>query len=124
ARTPRRPLSRVYAGSAEELVGRRRAGRREGERGRSKSGRSVHGLNCVRHEAGQTFESSNGMTDSNTGSRIPDPAGSRIPDPGLRQAQAVPSLSRDGSRLRSLLDRRILILDGAMGTMIQRYTLT
>src|SRR6478752_10019213 len=27
-------------------------------------------------------------------------------------------------RLRSLLDRRILILDGAMGTMIQRYKLT
>src|SRR4029450_10310928 len=110
ARTPRRPLSRVYAGSAEELVGRRRAGRCEGERGRSKSGRSVHGVNCVRHEAGKTFESSNGMTDSNTGSRIPDSAGSRIPDPR--------------SRLRSLLDRRILILDGAMGTMIQRYTLT
>ena len=27
------------------------------------------------------------------------------------------------ARLRSLLDQRILILDGAMGTMIQRYTL-
>ena len=29
-----------------------------------------------------------------------------------------------GSRLRKLLDQRILILDGAMGTMIQRYKLT
>src|SRR5262249_57932951 len=43
-------------------------------------------------------------------SRIPDPAGSRIPDPG--------------SRLSSLLKDRILILDGAMGTMIQRYKLS
>src|SRR6478672_6167939 len=40
-----------------------------------------------------------------SGSRIPHP-GSRIPD------------------LVTLLDRRILILDGAMGTMIQRHTLT
>jgi methionine synthase I (cobalamin-dependent) len=28
------------------------------------------------------------------------------------------------SRLRALLERRILVLDGAMGTMIQRYRLT
>ena len=35
------------------------------------------------------------------------------------------SLSSDpASRLRQLLERRILILDGAMGTMIQRYKLT
>jgi len=47
---------------------------------------------------------------ANPESRIPDPAGSRMPDPARR--------------LRSLLDRRILILDGAMGTMIQRYKLT
>jgi 5-methyltetrahydrofolate--homocysteine methyltransferase len=37
-------------------------------------------------------------------------SGSRIADPA--------------SRLRQLLDRRILILDGAMGTMIQRHKLT
>src|SRR3954463_10112734 len=43
------------------------------------------------------------------GSGSPNP-GPRIPDPG--------------SRLRSLLNDRILILDGAMGTMIQRYKLT
>ena len=42
------------------------------------------------------------MTNLRTGSRIPEP----------------------GSRLRSLLKNRILILDGAMGTMIQRYQLT
>ena len=42
------------------------------------------------------------MSDSTTGSRIPD----------------------RGSRLQSLLKDRILILDGAMGTMIQRYKLT
>ena len=58
-----------------------------------------------------------------TGSRIPPfdplraPRGSRGPDPGSR----IPD---PGSRLRELLDRRILILDGAMGTMIQRYKLT
>ncbi|RMH50830.1 MAG: 5-methyltetrahydrofolate--homocysteine methyltransferase, partial [Zetaproteobacteria bacterium] len=28
------------------------------------------------------------------------------------------------SRLRRMLDQRILILDGAMGTMIQRHNLT
>src|SRR4051812_16031297 len=51
------------------------------------------------------------MINSSTGpgSRIADPA-LRIPDPG--------------SRLRRLLNDRILILDGAMGTMIQRYKLT
>src|SRR3954469_24666674 len=51
------------------------------------------------------------MTNSSSDprSRTSDP-GSRIPDPG--------------SRLRSLLNDRILILDGAMGTMIQRYKLT
>src|SRR6476646_3390147 len=32
--------------------------------------------------------------------------------------------SRIDSRLQSLLERRILILDGAMGTMIQRYKLS
>jgi 5-methyltetrahydrofolate--homocysteine methyltransferase len=42
------------------------------------------------------------MTDVKPGSRTPDP----------------------GSRLGELLDQRILILDGAMGTMIQRYKLT
>ena len=42
------------------------------------------------------------MSESKTGSRIPDP----------------------GSRLQSLLKDRILVLDGAMGTMIQRYKLT
>src|SRR3954465_6552051 len=51
------------------------------------------------------------MTNSSSDprSRTSDP-GSRIPDPG--------------SRLRRLLNDRILILDGAMGTMIQRYKLT
>src|SRR6476620_9146342 len=42
------------------------------------------------------------MTDSQIGSRTPDPA----------------------SRLRQILGQRILVLDGAMGTMIQRYKLT
>src|SRR6266511_3369632 len=42
------------------------------------------------------------MTDTHTGPRIPDPE----------------------SRLRDLLAHRLLILDGAMGTMIQRYRLT
>src|SRR6266513_1451405 len=42
------------------------------------------------------------MTDSHNESRTSDP----------------------GSRLQSILDRRILILDGAMGTMIQRYKLS
>ena len=28
------------------------------------------------------------------------------------------------NRLREILSRRILVLDGAMGTMIQRYSLT
>jgi len=42
------------------------------------------------------------MTDSQIGSRTPDPA----------------------SRLRPILGQRILVLDGAMGTMIQRYKLT
>src|SRR3954465_13761639 len=51
------------------------------------------------------------MINSSTG------PGSRIADPGLR----IPD---PGSRLRSLLNDRILILDGAMGTMIQRYKLT
>src|SRR5215210_2287127 len=45
------------------------------------------------------------------------------------RAPAVPShrepvASPVFERLRSLLDRRILILDGAMGTMIQRHKLT
>jgi probable rRNA maturation factor len=44
------------------------------------------------------------------GSRIP--AGSRIPDPALRQAQGVPSVSRDGSRQRSLQLGDIVIATG------------
>jgi 5-methyltetrahydrofolate--homocysteine methyltransferase len=34
------------------------------------------------------------------------------------------SVSRAEARLRDLLARRILIMDGAMGTMIQRYRLS
>jgi 5-methyltetrahydrofolate--homocysteine methyltransferase len=49
------------------------------------------------------------MTDLNSTSRIAN-----------REARA----GNCGARLRSLLDRRILILDGAMGTMIQRYKLS
>jgi 5-methyltetrahydrofolate--homocysteine methyltransferase len=56
------------------------------------------------------------MADSKTGSRLPAP-GSLTPDPG-------PPIPDPGSRLRELLAQRILILDGAMGTMIQRYKLT
>jgi 5-methyltetrahydrofolate--homocysteine methyltransferase len=41
--------------------------------------------------------------------------------PGTRAA--APTVSATESRLRDLLARRILILDGAMGTMIQRYKL-
>jgi 5-methyltetrahydrofolate--homocysteine methyltransferase len=41
-----------------------------------------------------------------------------------RAANREPRAANCGSRLRSLLDRRILILDGAMGTMIQRHKLT
>ena len=36
----------------------------------------------------------------------------------------IPSESPNFARLRELLDRRVLILDGAMGTMIQRYKLS
>jgi 5-methyltetrahydrofolate--homocysteine methyltransferase len=39
-------------------------------------------------------------------------------------SSSVPLSSDPASRLRQLLDRRILILDGAMGTMIQRHKLT
>jgi 5-methyltetrahydrofolate--homocysteine methyltransferase len=46
--------------------------------------------------------------------------GSRIPDPDSPRRQRLDP----ASRLRQLLDRRILILDGAMGTMIQRHKLT
>jgi 5-methyltetrahydrofolate--homocysteine methyltransferase len=46
--------------------------------------------------------------------------GSRIPHPGSPSRQ----LLDPASRLRQLLERRILILDGAMGTMIQRHKLT
>jgi 5-methyltetrahydrofolate--homocysteine methyltransferase len=57
------------------------------------------------------------MTDSKIGSRLPAPA--------LRVPQGGPEPGRGTeSRLRQLLDRRILILDGAMGTMIQRHKLT
>src|SRR6266542_10984 len=59
------------------------------------------------------------MADSKNGSRVPD-LGSRIRDPGSRLRE----FPDPGSRLRESLDRRILILDGAMGTMIQRYKLT
>ena len=39
----------------------------------------------------------------------------------LKKSSATPSTE---ATLRSLLARRILVLDGAMGTMIQRYKLT
>ena len=54
--------------------------------------------------------------------RLPD--GGSAPTtsaPGARAA--APTTSATESRLRELLARRILILDGAMGTMIQRYKL-
>src|SRR5262245_19792066 len=41
-----------------------------------------------------------------------------------RIANREPRAASGESRLRALLDRRILILDGAMGTMIQRYKLS
>ena len=54
--------------------------------------------------------------------RLPD--GGSAPTtsaPGARAA--APTVSATESRLRELLAQRILILDGAMGTMIQRYKL-
>jgi len=57
------------------------------------------------------------MTDSTIGSRIPP----------FDKAQGGPEPLEEpdpASRLRQLLDQRILILDGAMGTMIQRRKLT
>src|SRR6188472_3622813 len=42
----------------------------------------------------------------------------------LRTANHELRTANSEPRLRSLLERRILILDGAMGTMIQRYKLT
>src|SRR5512135_3250984 len=54
----------------------------------------------------------------------------RLPDEGSAPSAstpgdraAVPTPSATETRLRALLARRILILDGAMGTMIQRYKL-
>ena len=54
----------------------------------------------------------------------------RLPDGGSAPTTsapgapaAAPAVSATESRLRELLARRILILDGAMGTMIQRYRL-
>src|SRR3954470_13829799 len=43
---------------------------------------------------------------------------------GFRPSDPGPRIADPASRLRSLLNDRILILDGAMGTMIQRYQLT
>jgi len=56
------------------------------------------------------------MADSKNGSRVPpvDPLTAPQDSRGVDPA----------SRLREVLDQRILILDGAMGTMIQRYKLT
>ncbi len=53
----------------------------------------------------------------------------RLPDGGSPPTASAtvalaPSSSPTEARLRELLARRILILDGAMGTMIQRYKLT
>ncbi|MGB3428538.1 MAG: homocysteine S-methyltransferase family protein, partial [Burkholderiaceae bacterium] len=54
----------------------------------------------------------------------------RLPDGGSPQTASAatsrapaPTVSATETRLRELLARRILILDGAMGTMIQRYAL-
>src|SRR5919202_259408 len=54
------------------------------------------------------------------------PAPTRTQRPGSRGAAARQPFTRE-SRLgafQSLLAQRILVLDGAMGTMIQSYTLT
>src|SRR6266545_381357 len=56
------------------------------------------------------------MADTKIGSRIP-------PFDELRAPRGSRGADR-ASRLRQLLTERILILDGAMGTMIQRYRLT
>ncbi|HEY6686205.1 MAG TPA: homocysteine S-methyltransferase family protein, partial [Propionibacteriaceae bacterium] len=47
-----------------------------------------------------------------------------MPD-GLRAAQSPADLSAPGSTdLRTTLSQRVVIADGAMGTMLQRYDLT
>jgi len=53
-----------------------------------------------------------------------DPAELRTANHELRTANHELRTANSEPRLRSLLERRILILDGAMGTMIQRYKLT
>src|SRR5512135_456348 len=54
--------------------------------------------------------------------RLPDGGSAPTPSaPGVRAA--APTVSATEARLRELLAHRILILDGAMGTMIQRYKL-
>ena len=54
--------------------------------------------------------------------RLPDGGSPPTPSAGTSRASA-PKVSATEARLRELLARRILILDGAMGTMIQRYAL-
>jgi len=49
--------------------------------------------------------------------------GQRADHVGAGRPAAAAAVSATESRLRDLLARRILILDGAMGTMIQRYRL-
>src|SRR6187397_604916 len=70
--------------------------RRQGRRRRQQAGRSVHGA----HRLGRQ-----------TTSRDPVAHTGRV----LIMSESV---------LRELLDRRILVLDGAMGTMVQRHKLT
>src|SRR6187200_609424 len=87
-------MARILTGPTQSDSRRRRCDRRQGLRRRAPLWRSIYGLDCVRHEAGTNPE-----------------------------AEQKCITSRE-QLLRSLLNDRILILDGAMGTMIQRYTLT
>jgi len=66
------------------------------------------------------------MTQSNNESKNPnrDQPPLKLGRSAEALAKAEPRTANREQRLASLLDRRILILDGAMGTMIQRYKLT
>src|SRR5258706_12751778 len=102
AKPLRRSSSRLFARRAGNAAPRGRHVGCARARRREQAWRSVRGADCQRPEVRWK-------------SQIPDPK-SHIPRKAVRMTTI--------ERLHDLLAKRILLLDGAMGTMIQRHRLT
>src|SRR4029453_17672948 len=103
----RRHVARLLGQHLDPAAGGRGLGRYQGDRRREAHRGRVHRAGREREEAGD------GLLDAAVEK-------DRTPIKG----SLMPAFTPTVDALARLLEERVLVLDGAMGTMIQRYTLT